>query len=68
MTTNKQLLDEYIKASGYKIGYICEKLGISPQSFGQKRRNVSYFKAAEMYVRCNLLNISDEDKDNIFLP
>lgn len=64
---NTQLLDEYIAKSGLKVGYICEKLGITRQSFGQKRRGISPFKASEVYVLCALCNITD-DKDQIFLP
>ena len=65
--TNKELLDEYIAKSGLKITFIAEKLGITVQSFGQKRNNVSSFKAAEIYVLCDLLNIK-EDRDKIFCP
>ena len=65
--TNKELLDEYIAKSGLKISFIAEKLGITVQSFGQKRNNVSSFKAAEIYVLCDLLNIK-EDRDKIFCP
>lgn len=68
MTTNKQLLDEYIDRSGYRINHICKQLGITPQSFGQKRRNVTRFKAAEIHTLCDLLHIKEEDKDTIFLP
>ena len=63
--TNKELLDEYIAKSGLKISYIADKLEITVQSFGQKRNNISSFKASEIYVLCDLLNISEE-KDNIF--
>jgi hypothetical protein len=63
--TNKELLDDYIAKSGLKISFIAQKLGISVQSFGQKRNNLSSFKAAEIYVLCDLLNITD-DKDVIF--
>ncbi|MBR6509616.1 MAG: toxin-antitoxin system, antitoxin component, Xre family protein [Clostridia bacterium] len=67
MTTNKSLLDEHISKSGLKITFIAEQLGITVQSFGQKRNNITSFKAAEIYVLCDLLNITD-DKDKIFLP
>ena len=64
---NKELLDEYINKSGLKINFIAGQLGITVQSFGQKRNNLSSFKAAEIYVLCDLLNITD-DKDKIFCP
>ena len=65
--TNKELLDKYINKSGLKISFIAEQLGITVQSFGQKRNNLSSFKAAEIYVLCDLLHITD-DKDKIFCP
>ena len=64
---NTQLLDEYIAKSGLKIGYICEILGITRQAFGKKRRGIVPFKAAEIYVLCDYLHITD-DRDGIFLP
>lgn len=64
---NTQLLDEYIEKSGLKICYICERLGITRQAFGRKRRGISPFKAAEVYVLCELCHITD-DKEKIFLP
>lgn len=64
---NTQLLDSYIEKSGLKIGYICDRLGITRQAFGKKRRGVSPFKAAEVYVLCDICHITD-DKDKIFLP
>lgn len=63
--TNKDLLDEYIKKSGMKFKFIAEKLGITVQSLNQKRNNLSSFTAAEIYVLCDLLNITD-DKNKIF--
>lgn len=65
--TDKELLDEYIKKSGLKLSYIAEKLGITIQSLNNKRNNLSSFKAAEIYVLCDLLDIR-EDKDKIFCP
>jgi len=65
--TNKDLLDEYIAKSGLKMSFIADKLGITIQSLGNKRNNVSSFKASEVYLLCDLLNITD-DKDKIFLP
>ena len=62
------LLDNYIKKSGLRIGYICKRLGISRQGFNYKRRGRSPFKASEVYVLVDLLKISDEDMAYIFLP
>lgn len=63
---NLTLLDTYITKSGLKNAYISDKLGISPQAFCSKKRGDTPFKASEVYVLCDLLNITD-DKDKIFL-
>lgn len=62
------LLDKYIENSGLKIGFIVEKLGISRQSFDNKRKGDTPFRASEVYVLCDLLNISESDKPKIFCP
>ena len=64
---NTQLLDEYIDKSGLRIGYICERLGITRQAFGKKKQGAYPFKAAEIYVLCDILHITD-DRDAIFIP
>ena len=66
---NTDLLDEYIEKSGLKIGFIVDKLGISRQAFDKKRKGKAAFRASEVFVLCNLLNISNEDdKNKIFYP
>lgn len=62
------LLDNYIENSGLKIGFIVEKLGISRQSFDKKRKGDTPFRASEVYVLCDLLNIGESDKPKIFCP
>lgn len=64
--TDTQLLDDRIKSSGLKIGFIVGKLGISRQAFDKKKKNEIPFRAAEIYVLCDLLNIADEDKPKFF--
>lgn len=64
---DSKLLDEYINNSGYKIGFLVEQLGISRQAFDQKRKSINSFRASEVFVLCNLLNISEEDKHKIFM-
>ena len=60
------LLQQRIDESGLKIGFICEKLGISYQAFDKKRKGLSSFKAAEVFVLTELLHLSMEDKLKIF--
>ena len=63
---NTQLLDEKIEKSGFKVGYLVEKLGLSRNGFDKKRKGVTNFRTAEIYVLCDLLNLSETDKENIF--
>lgn len=63
-----QLLDVYIEKSGLKISFIVEKLGISRNAFDKKRKGITPFRVSEVYVLCDLLHISDEDKGKIFYP
>lgn len=62
------LLENYIEKSGLKIGFIVNKLGISRQSFDMKRKGNTPFRASEVYVICDLLKISENDKSKIFCP
>lgn len=61
-----ELLDKYISDSGLKVGFIVEKLGISRQAFDRKRKGEVAFRAAEIYVICDLCKIPDIDKPKIF--
>lgn len=61
------LLNSYIEKSGLKISFLAGQLGISRQAFDMKRKNVNSFRISEVFVLCNLLGITDEDKEKIFL-
>jgi len=63
---NTQLLVDRIKNSGLKISFIVDKMGISRQAFDNKKKNKTPFRGSEVYVLCDLLNISDTDKQGIF--
>ena len=65
---NSELLEKYIANSGLKTSFICTQLGISRQAFDKKRKGRFAFRGAEMYVLCDLLRISDSDKQKIFYP
>lgn len=60
------LLDQAIKDSGLKTGFITEKLGISRQGFDKKRKGQISFRASEVYVLCDLLRLTEEAKSKIF--
>ena len=66
---NTELLNEKIELSGLKPSFIIKTLGITPNSFYRKKTNQMFFKAAEVYVLCDLLKITDEEeKTKIFYP
>lgn len=61
-----QHLAKKIEDSGLKTSYIVDKLGISRQAFDFKKRNRRKFRTAEIYVLCDLLNIPDDERQDIF--
>lgn len=65
---DSDLLEEKLDNSIYKIEYIVKELGISRQAFDKKRKGKVAFRASEVYVLCDLLNINTEERNNIFCP
>ena len=64
---NTELLKEKIKASGLKIEYIAEQLGVSRQSFYNKANNRVEFTSSEVVTVCNILSITKlTEKETIF--
>lgn len=63
---DSEILELYIKNSGMKLCHISDQLGISKQGFGKKRKGIIPFRAAEVYVLCDLLKIPESDKAKIF--
>ena len=64
---NTQLLEEKIKKSGLRVDFLIETLGISHTAYYKKKDNKTPFRAAEVYVLCDLLNIRDDnEKHEIF--
>lgn len=63
-----ELLESYIKSSGYRVDFIVSQVGISRQAFDKKRKGRYAFRTSEIYVLCDLLNIPNEDKKKIFYP
>ena len=64
--TNTSLLEQYIKNSGYKKGFIAKQIGKTTYGLALKINNKSEFKANEILVLCKLLKIGAKDKDAIF--
>lgn len=65
--TNTELLREYIDKSGLKIQYLADKIGISRASLWQKITNKTEFKASEIQILCDLLEINSlREQRNVF--
>ena len=65
--TNSALLYAKIKESGLKLGFIAEKLDISYPWLKRKINGDVPFKAYEIQILCELLQITDlSEKDLIF--
>lgn len=65
--TNVYLLKKRIDASGLKIGYIANQLGISRQLLWKKINNITPFNQYEIDKLCTILKIATlEEKESIF--
>lgn len=63
---NTQLLDKKIESSGLKVGFIVDQIGLSRNGFDKKRKGKTPFRVAEVYVLCDLLRLSEEERRKIF--
>ena len=65
--TNTELLDRYIRDSGYKKSKLANALGITYAGFGKKCKGETEFKASEIQILCNMLGIEGgAEKDSVF--
>lgn len=64
--TNTKLLEDAIKRSGLKKGYIAERLGISHGGLINLCNNRAEFKASQIQVLCDLLKLTDAERNAIF--
>lgn len=67
MKVNTKLLQQKIKDSGLKMGFIAEKLGRSRQALSDKIQGRTEFLPSEIRILCELLHLSDDDRRLIFL-
>ena len=66
--TNTKLLREKIDASGLKLQYIADQLGITRFGLYKKLQNGSEFKPSQIVKLCELLRIETaEEREQIFL-
>lgn len=64
--TDSELLRAAIRSSGYKMSYLAEKLGITPQGLYKKIGNQSEFKASEILILTQILGLSHRERESIF--
>lgn len=64
--TNTTLLKAKIDASGYKMKYVADRIGLTYQGFLNKIRNKTDFTAPEIKGLCELLHIETEEMEQIF--
>lgn len=64
--TNSKMLYEKIEASGYKLRFIAEKIGVTYQCFLNKINNRSEFRASEIQTLYDLLNMTEAERIAIF--
>lgn len=67
MKVNTKLLQQKIKDSGLKMGFIAEKLGRSRQALSDKIQGKTEFLPSEIRILCELLHLSDDDRRLVFL-
>ena len=66
MTNTVELL-KLIEDSGLKKGYIASELGLTTYGFQKKVENRTQFKAEEIKILCEILNIKSlRKKEEIF--
>lgn len=64
--TDSELLKKKISESGISISHIAKKIGISREGLYKKINNISEFKASEIFAIKEILNLSAEERDDIF--
>lgn len=65
--TNTELLEDYIKRSGYKKSHIAKVVGLSAYGLALKIKNVNEFTTGEVDGLCKLLGVESlEEKERIF--
>ena len=64
--TNSILLNYKIKVSGYRLGFLAEKLGLSRAGLYNKINNKTEFLASEIQALSDLLNLDAKDREDIF--
>ncbi len=64
--TDTVLLREKINQSGYKMRFISQRIGITYQSLLNKINNRSEFRANEIQMLHDLLDLTEQERVDIF--
>ena len=64
--TNTILLKRIIDNSGYKIVFLAEKVGLTPQGFYKKLKDGSDWSFTQVMILKDLLHLTREDINAIF--
>ena len=64
--TNSKLLRQKIDESGYKLQFVAKKCGLTYYGFMKKVNNESEFKASEIAILKELLDLTYSETDQIF--
>ena len=64
--TNTTLLKKKIDTSGYKVIFLAEKVGLTPQGFYKKLKDGSEWTFSQVMILRDLLHLTNEEVDSIF--
>jgi DNA-binding phage protein len=64
--TNTTLLKKKIDTSGYKVIFLAEKVGLTPQGFYKKLKDGSEWTFSQVMILKDLLHLTNEEVDSIF--
>ena len=64
--TNTELLKEKIDKSGYRITFLAEKTGMTPQGFYKKLKDGSEWTYSQVKILSDLLCLTKKETDYIF--
>lgn len=64
--TNTTLLKKKIDSSGYKVIFLAEKVGLTPQGFYKKLKDGSEWTFSQVMILKDLLHLTNEEVDSIF--
>lgn len=64
--TNTTLLKKKTDSSGYKVIFLAEKVGLTPQGFYKKLKDGSEWTFSQVMILKDLLHLTNEEVDSIF--